>query len=230
MSTFEKVGKKVRKMGEKVGEKFGTSKSIKKYAKPFSGKNYFEIEKCLIEFEPAELKDIYSGYPEKVSGTTTGKQECLKKFADKRVAEEVERIKRKKISQITDDDLLELKPAIESRKFKELKIQIEKSKKYLQKIEDGRTKYTGEEMFDPLRIERFTKVDTSKVPGSDESDEMHTPKIIIEEPTIEDILDTNGKAYINWRSEILSFQHGFKGGKSRKMNRKRRRQRKTRRY
>jgi len=213
-------------MGEKVGEKFGTSKSIKKYAKPFSGKNYVEIEKCLIEFEPAELKDIYSGHPEKVSGTTTDKQECLKKFADKRVAE-VERIKRKKISQITEDDLLELKPAIESRKFKELKIQIEKSKKYLQKIEDGRTKYTGEEMFDPLRIERFTKVDTSKVPASDESDEMYTPKIIIEEPTIDEILNSKGIAYLTWKDSLESNK---KGGKSRKMNRKTRRQRKTRKY
>jgi len=235
MDTLKKVGKKVRKVGEKMGEKFGTSKTIRKYVKPFSGKNYVEIERCLIEVEPAELRDIYSGHPEKVSGTTEEQQKCLQEFAEKRLAE-LEIIKQKKVSQITDDDLVELKPAIEPPKYKEIKTQIEQSKKitkskkikeYLQKVEDGRTQYTGEEMDSPLGIhnKRMTKVETSKVPGSDESDEIFIPKIIIKEPTVQEILDTNGQAYIDWSNSLPRK----KGGKSRKNKPGNRRHRKTRR-
>jgi len=220
MSSFSK---KVRK----TVEKFGDSMSRKKYAKPSNDPKYAKICKLIIDEE--QMSDIYPGQSDKVSGTTMTQQDCLQKFAKNRLAE-LERIKQKKVSEITKTELVELeelKPAIEPRKFKELKTQIEKSKKYLQKIEDGRTKYTGEELVSPLGIQniRMTKVDTSSVPRSDESDEMFGPKIIIKEPTVQDILDTNGKAYIEWRKSLPKK----KGGKSRKNKRGTRRHRKTRR-
>ena len=76
-------------------------------------------------------------------------------------------------------------------------------------------------MFDAFKM---FKVPKSKLPDSDESDELFTPGI--EEPTVQQILDTDGRAYIEWQTSINRLK---KGGKSRKNKRGTRRHRKTRR-
>ena len=183
-------------------------KVVKKAYHKITGKKYAKI--CDIDISEAETGDLYSS-TDSIKGKITEKQrDCLSRLQS---------IKNKKISELTPEEL--------SQNKKDLK----KITKSLQKIEEpnGRGKYSGIALSDPLTPARIEKKEVSSV-SRENSAEMFEPKISIDEPTIEEILRTNGKAYIDWRSEILSLKHGFKGGKSRKMNRKTRRQRKTRRY
>ena len=255
MDTLQEVGKKVikvgKKMGEKVGETFGPSKSSKKYTKSFSGKNYVEIERCLIEVAPTEMRDIYSGHPEKVSGTTEEQQKCLKEFAKKKRAK-FEQTKRRKISEITEDELNDLEYVVSENQFKRVKKIVEDARKikvYMKHKEDPILKHdSGDSLFDPFEPERkrvvshMQKIDKSSFSKrSDESDDSinrFEPEILVDEiripdPTIEEILD-NSKSYMIWKRGIDILKNKLiakKGGKSRKMNRKTRRNsnRKTRR-
>jgi hypothetical protein len=184
-------------------------KAVKKAYHKITGKKYAKI--CDIDISKAETGDLYPS-TDSIKGKITEKQrECLSRLQS---------IKDKKISELTPEEL--------SQNKKDLK----KITKSLQIIEEpnGRGKHSGIALSDPFSLNRMEKKEVSIVPRSDGSEDMFAPKISIDEPTIEEILATDGKAYIDWRAEILSLKHGFKGGKSRKMNRKSRRQRKTRRY
>jgi hypothetical protein len=242
MSSFSK---KVKNVGEEVKK----AMSSKKYVQPFSEKKYSRI--CDIVINEAQMSDIYTGHLGELTGTTIEQRKCLHEFAEKRRAKS-EKTKRRKISEITQDELENLEHFVDKEQFKRVKDARKKIEEYIKPKEDPVLKHdSGDYMFDPLKfktpVKKFmTPVKKSVVSTkSDESDDssasinMFGPKILVDEvriehPTIDDILD-NSDVYIEWRKSIEKLKKILKqraGGKSRKMNRKTRRKsnRKTRRY